>query len=174
MEEKSRSKDICREKVFEKIFRTYAQDLKRFLYYKFKDLEAAEDVLQETFVKLWKNCHKVIFEKAKSYIYTVANNAFLDIKKHEKIVREHRQKAVRNIRIVDNPEFLYIEKEYLEKVEKAIDSLSEKQKTVFIMSRFEDKKYREIAEILNISVKAVEKRMQLALLNIKNQIGRKV
>jgi len=172
--EKSNLKDICRESVFEKLFKTYAQDLKRFLYYKFKDLEAAEDVLQETFIKLWKNCHKVIFEKAKSYIYTVANNAFLDIKKHEKIVREHRQKAVNDNYSINTPEYLIIEKEYLEQVEKAIDSLSEKQRTVFVMSRFEDKKYREIAEILNISVKAVEKRMQLALLNIKNKIGRKI
>jgi len=166
--------DICKEQVFEQVFRTYAKDLKRYLYYKYKDLASAEDILQETFIKLWKNCHKVIYDKVKSYLYTIANNAFLDVKKHDKVVREHQKKMVKVQPKTQSPEFLYIEKEYLEKVENAIQSLPEKQQVVFKLSRFEDKKYREIAEILDISVKTVEKRMQLAILSIKNKIGRKV
>jgi RNA polymerase sigma-70 factor (ECF subfamily) len=64
-----------------------------------------------------------------------------------------------------------LEKEFLEKIEKAIADLPEKQKEVFLLSRIEKKKYREIAEILGISVKAVEKRMHLALIKMKDKIG---
>ena len=53
----------------------------------------------------------------------------------------------------------------------AISDLPEKQKEVFLLSRIEKMKYREIAEMLGISVKAVEKRMHLALLEMKEKIG---
>jgi len=174
MNQKTVLNDICQEKVFEKVFHTYVKDLKRYLYYKYKDLESAEDILQDTFIKLWNNCHKVVFEKVKSYLYTIANNAFLDVKKHEKVVREHQKKIPKNPSNSESPEFVFIEKEYLIKVESAINALPEKQKIVFTLSRYENKKYREIAEMLDISIKTVEKRMQQAILSVKEKIGRKI
>ncbi len=164
-------KDICKDKVFEKVYFTYAKDLKRFLFLKFGDLESAEDVMQETFLKLWKNCHKVSFEKVKSYLFTLANNAFLDIKKHEKVVRKHRENNNLSHSTSESPEYLMIEEEFLEKIEQAIAGLTDKQREVFILGKIEKKKYKEIAEELGISIKAVEKRMINALANIRKQIG---
>ncbi len=164
-------KDICKEKVFEKVYFTYAKDLKMFLFLKFGDLESAEDVMQETFLKLWKNCHKVSFEKVKSYLFTLANNAFLDIKKHEKVVRKHRENNNLSHSTSESPEYLMIEEEFLEKIEQAIAGLTDKQREVFILGKIEKKKYKEIAEELGISIKAVEKRMINALANIRKQIG---
>lgn len=162
--------NICEERIYNKVFRTYAKDLKRFLYFKFQDMAAAEDVLQESFIKLWNNCDKVTFEKVKSYLYTIANNAFLDIKKHEKIVRDHQKNNV-SFETSNSPEFIMLEEEFLEKVERVIASLPEKQREVFILSKIEKKKYREIAEQLDISIKAVEKRMHKALVVIRAEIG---
>ena len=71
----------------------------------------------------------------------------------------------------ETPEYLLVEKEFLVKIEEAIAALPDKQKEVFLLSRMEKKKYKEIAEILGISVKAVEKRMHLALLEMKEKIG---
>ncbi len=162
-------KNLCDKKLFKKVFDAYAKELKRFLYFKFRDLTSAEDVLQESFLKLWKNCDKVSYDKVKSYLFTVANNSFLDIKKHEKVVRNHHKKVIREENI-QSPEYLMIEKEFLEKVEKAIAELPEKQREVFVMSKIEKMKYKEIAEKLGISVKAVEKRMRNALMNFKEKI----
>jgi RNA polymerase sigma-70 factor (ECF subfamily) len=164
------SKNICETKVFDDVFNTYAKDLKKHLYFKYNDMTSAEDVLQETFIKLWKNCSKVIFSKVKSYIYTLANNAFLDIKRHETIVRKH-QKGFVNYNKSESPEFLMIEEEYFQKVKQTIANLPEKQREVFLLSRMEKKKYREIAEILDVSVKTVEKRMHFALITIREKIG---
>ncbi len=164
---------ICKTSVFDKVFKEYAQGLKRHLFFKYQDMASAEDVLQETFIKLWNNCKKVSLEKVKSYLYTVANNAFLDIKKHDKVVLTHKKGFV-NYNKSESPEFLMIEEEYLIKVENAIASLPEKQKQVFLLSRMEKKKYREIAEMLDISIKTVEKRMHDALLVMREKLGRKI
>ena len=166
-------KNICDNKVFDSVFNTYAKDLKRFLYFKFKDMASAEDVLQETFIKLWNNCSEVVYDKVKSYLYTVANNSFLDIKKHENVVRQH-EKSFINYNTSESPEFLMIEEEYLTEVEGAIASLSEKQREVFLLSRIEKKKYKQIAEELGISTKAVEKRMHNALLIIREKLGKNI
>jgi RNA polymerase sigma-70 factor (ECF subfamily) len=69
-----------------------------------------------------------------------------------------------------NPEYLLEEEEFKVKLQKAISSLSEAQREVFLMNRIEGKKYREIAELLDISQKAVEKRMSAALKILKSQV----
>ena len=57
---------VCEEKVFETTFTQYAQILRNFIYYKCGDSARADDLVQEAFVTLWKNCAKVPFAKAKS------------------------------------------------------------------------------------------------------------
>jgi RNA polymerase sigma-70 factor (family 1) len=162
---------ICKSEVFETIFRSYAKELKRFLYFKTGDTALAEDILQDTFVQLWKNCDNVSYEKVKNYLFTVANNQFLNYKKREKLIRAHHKTFPRKV-FHETPEFLLLEKEFLVKIEKAIASLTENQQEVFLLNRIEKKKYREIAVLLNVSIKTVEKRMHVALKKMKEQIGR--
>ena len=161
---------ICHSKTFESIYHKYAKDLRRFIFFKTQDLDKAEDILQESFIKLWDNCDKVDFDKVKSYLYTVASNTFLNLVKHEKVVRKH-QEGITLHQSNESPEFIMLEKEFMDKLERVINSLPEKQKEVFLLNRIEKKKYREIAEQLDISVKAVEKRMHAALLVMREKIG---
>ncbi|MCF6349899.1 MAG: RNA polymerase sigma factor [Flavobacteriaceae bacterium] len=167
---KDNSKNICNPKTFETVFTTYAEDIKRFLYFKYGHLEIAEDVMQDTFVKVWQNCKEVRYETVKSLLYTIANNLFLNIKKHEKVVRKNQPFLVQE-KDIETPEFLMQEKEFLLKVETVIASLTKKQREVFLLSRIDNKKYKEIAIILGISIKAVEKRMHKALVVIREKIG---
>ncbi|OUR92344.1 RNA polymerase subunit sigma-70 [Flavobacteriales bacterium 34_180_T64] len=161
---------ICHSETFERIFNTYAKDLRRFIFFKTQDIDVAEDILQDTFIKLWDNCDNVMYSKVKSYLYTVANNLFLNIKKHEKVVHSHQKSHV-HLNNVESPEFILLEKEFLEKLEMTIADLPEKQREVFLLNRIEKKKYKEIAAQLDISVKAVEKRMHGALVTIREKIG---
>ncbi|MDP5061807.1 MAG: RNA polymerase sigma-70 factor [Maribacter sp.] len=162
---------ICDSEVFERIYNTYAKSLRRFIYFKTNNIEETEDILQDTFVKLWNNCDKVIHDTVKSYLFTIANNLFLNIKKHEAVVRKN-QVHIAKESTNESPEFLMIEKQYLEKIEAAIAELPPKQREAFLMSRIEKKKNKEIAETLNISVKAVEKRMHQALKALTEKIGK--
>jgi len=161
---------ICHSKTFEMIYQKYAKDIRRFLFYKTQNVDKAEDILQDTFIKLWDNCGKVEFEKVKSYLYSVATNAFLNDIKHQKVVRKHQEAGAIHT-TNESPEFVLLEKEFLEKLEHTINTLPEKQKEVFLLNRIEKKKYKDIAIELDISVKAVEKRMHLALLVMRDKIG---
>lgn len=163
-------RNICNSKTFEFVYNTYAKDIRRFLFFKTQDIAVAEDILQDTFVKLWENCKSVDPDKVKSYLYKIANNKFINEKKHEKVVKNF-EKQNKKIDTNESPEFILLEKEFIEKLERTIASLPEKQKEVFLLNRIEKKKYKEISEMLNISVKAVEKRMHLALVVMRKEIG---
>ncbi|MBO6607115.1 RNA polymerase sigma-70 factor [Psychroserpens sp.] len=162
--------NICNSNTFETIYQKYAKDLRRFLFFKTQDLAQAEDILQDTFIKLWNNCSKVNYDKVKSYLYTVASNAFLNTVKHQAVVRKH-QSSLSHSKTNESPEFIMIEQEFLEKLERVIASLPDRQREVFLMNRIDKKKYKEIAVELNISVKAVEKRMHAALVVMRKEIG---
>ena len=129
-----------------------------------------EDIIQDVFIKLWENCNKVDPNKVKSYIYSIANNMFLNDIKHQKVVQNYR-KHNGNDSTNESPEFIMLEKEFMEKLESTIDNLPEKQREVFLMNRIEKMKYKEIALHLDISVKAVEKRMHQALVVMRKEIG---
>ena len=162
-------KNICKPVVFKKLYFLYAKSLKSFLIFRYQNVEQAEDVAQDAFVKLWENCKDISYDKAKSYLYTVANNAFLNIKKHEQVKINHQSTHANSTN--ESPEFLLLEQEFYAKLKKVIDQLPKKQREVFLLNRMEKLKYKEIALKLDISVKAVEKRMHLALKIIRKEIG---
>nr|WP_321243487.1 RNA polymerase sigma-70 factor [uncultured Psychroserpens sp.] len=162
--------NICQERNFEIVYNQYSKGLRRFIFFKTQDVDKAEDVLQETFIKLWDNCSKVDYDSVKSYLYTIATNIFLNMIKHDKVVRKHQETLTRHA-TNESPEFIMLETEFMEKLEHTINTLPEKQKEVFLLNRIEKKKYKEIAIQLDISVKAVEKRMHLALVVMREQIG---
>lgn len=163
---KSLGNNTCEEEVYKSIFYGQSKGLRNFVYYKCGDIAQAEDIVQDAFSKLWLNCAKVPVEKAKSYLFTIANNLFLNQVEHRKVVlkfekRGHSEKD--NI----TPQHILEQEEFRQKLEKAISDLPENQRTVFLMSRIDKKKYKEIAEELDISQKAVEKRMHKALVFLR-------
>lgn len=160
---------VCNEAVYNKVYNEHSEAVWRFIYFKCGDSTRADDLIQDAFIKLWQNCAKVPFEKAKSYLYTLANNAFLNEVAHHKVVLKHQQ-TITSYTDNQTPEYLLEEKQYKEKLGRAIANLTEAQRTAFLLNRIEGKKYREIAELLNISVKAVEKRMSQALSSLRKEI----
>ena len=161
--------NICNEALFSKVFTKYAEDLHNFLYYKFGDHFNPKDKVQEAFIKLWQNCKKVSPDKAKSYLYTVANNLMLNEAAHQKVVlkfQQHKPKEHTN----EDPEFLMEENEYMQKLQLAISNLTEAERVAFLLNRVEGKRHKEIAELLGIGTKAVEKRIYGALKKLRKDI----
>jgi len=165
---------VCETKTYELLYKKYSKSLYSFMYYKCGDQDRAEDLVQEAFIKLWDNCAKVIFEKAKSYLYTIANNQFLNEVAHFKVKLNYQQHSGKEDSNIEAPDFILEEKEFMAKLKKALDELTPGEREVFLLNRIEGKKYREIAEMLEISVKAVEKRMHGALLKLRQSIGKKI
>ena len=158
---------LCNETVFRTVFDSYFKLLRNFLIYKFKNIERAEDVAQNAFVILWENCGKLQPEQAKSFLYTTAIRLSLNMIKHDRIVTTFELQSKPSETHQETPEFLFVETELRRELEKAINDLPEKQRTVFLMNRFDNQSYAEIASVLELSVKAVEKRMHLALLSLR-------
>jgi RNA polymerase sigma-70 factor (family 1) len=162
---------VCREKIFNALFKKHSKDLHDFLYYKYGKENNPKDLVQEAFIKLWNNCHKVIPEKARSFLFTVANNQMLnELSKKKTVLNYEKQKPKDHT--IESPHYLLEENEYMAKLQQAIENLSEAQRTAFLLNRVEGKKHKEIAEMLGISRKAVEKRIYTALDQIQKQIGK--
>ena len=149
--------NVCKEHIFSEVYKTHVKSIWNFIYYKCGSSDQTDDLVQEAFVKLWNNCQKVSVSKARSFLYTVANNTFLNEVAHQKVVLKYAG-AQKNQNDHYSPEFLLEEKQFKERLDNAIANLSEAQRTAFLLNRIEGKKYKEIAEILGISVKAVEKK----------------
>ena len=159
--------NICGQEVFKEVFFEHSRNLRNFLYFKSGNEELAEDLSQEAFLRLWKECHKIPKEKAKSFLYTVANNLFLDHIKHQKVVQKFQIQSIWKISGHETPQYLLEMEEFKQKLERAIAELPEKSRVVFLMNRIEKMTYKEIAELLDLSVKAVEKRMHKALVELR-------
>lgn len=153
------------ENAFEMIFRTYYQPLCRYAYSFLNDKEEAEEVVQSTFIQIWeKKAGMDIQSSLKSYLYRMVRNACLNVIKHEKVKQQH---AVYTVAFGESTHESVHEavagKELELKIFEAMKHLPDQCRTVFQLSRFEELKYAEIAEQLQISVKTVENQMGKAL-----------
>lgn len=161
----------CEESIFNGLFRKIAPLLRNFLYAKYQHEERANDMVQEAFLTLWKNCTKVLPEMAKAYVFRVAQNQMLKQIDKDKTKEKHIPFIHRD-RHNENPEFQMEFNEFDQLVQNAINDLTEAQREVFLMNRIDKKTYSEIAALLDISQKAVEKRMHKALLSLREKIGK--
>ena len=161
--------NVCEEKLFAELFKKHAQELHNFIYYKYGEHISPRDKVQEAFIKLWDNCKKVPLQKAKSFLFTIANNLSLNQLKHDRVKLKFQQEDHKNY-TNQSPEFILEEKEYLQKYQKALANLTEPQRVAFLLNRVEGKKHKEIAELLGISRKAVEKRIYGALEKLRKEI----
>ncbi len=161
--------NVCKEKIFNELFKTHAKDLHDFLYYKYGADNSPQDIVQIAFEKLWKNCRDIPPEKAKSFLFTVANNEMLNAISRKKTTLNYRLQKT-NDYTNESPEFLLEEKEYHDRLQKALEELTEDQRVTFMLNRVEGKKHQEIADMLGISRKAVEKRIYTALKILKEKI----
>lgn len=158
-------KDIFKNKTdFELFFKEQYSALCRFAFGFLKDTEEAEEVVQNSFVKLWNDRDNLnIKSSLKAYIYASVRNACLNHIKHTSIKENYKQYNQINIEKGSHIDGEIEANELQEKINIAIENMPLQRKKVFILSRFEGLKYKEIAEQLGISVKTVENHMGSAI-----------
>jgi len=147
--------------AFDKIFKTYYKELCFFSLKIVKDYVFAEEVVQNIFINLWEKRKDLkINISLKAYLYrSVYNNSIHFIKK-ENLTQNFDEAIIKH-----DVEFndILVQTEIETKIYNTIEELPEQCKKIFKMSRFDELKYREIAEKLNISIKTVETQMSRAL-----------
>jgi len=152
---------------FKSVFDTYYRPLKNFLYYKLADIDLAEDITQEVFVRAWDKRDTILLETVKSYLYKIANNLainhFNSAKTRFELKLEEHDRTVQ-----ESPHYVLEKNEFAARLNRTLENLPESQRVVFLMNRIDDLTYTDIAARLDISVKAVEKRMQGALESLRS------
>jgi len=155
---------------FEQLFEQYFEPIKNFVYFKIGNTSVSEDIVQETFIKLWERRAEVKQETVSSLIYTIAGNLAKNHLKHQHVVFNFANKKTED-RFPETPQQVLEQVEFKKKLEDAIGSLSEAHRTTFLMNRIEQVTYSEIAIRLDISVKTVEKRMSVSLKHLYSKLG---
>ncbi|RIW17456.1 RNA polymerase sigma-70 factor [Algoriphagus lacus] len=151
--------------AFEMLFKTYYQSLCRYATTYLKDPDEAEEIVQAAFIGIWEKRASISIETSiKSYLYRTVRNSCLNELKHEQVKQKYLSSKLTEEEKTTFPadqEAIHVELE--EKIRQAIGRLPEQCRLIFTMSRFEELKYQEIADQLNLSVKTVENQMGKAL-----------
>ena len=155
------------------LFNQLYSPIKNFIYYKTGDIELADDIAQDTFIKIWEKRNEIRNETVKSLLYTIAGNLCKNRFEHQQVVFEFANNFQQNETSV-SPEFELELKEFNDKLQNAIGNLKDKNRVVFLMNRIDGLTYKQIANNLGLSQKAIEKRMKNALDELKKTIEYKV
>lgn len=155
---------------FKDIFNQHFDSVRNYIYYRSGDAETATDIAQEAFLRVWEK-QPPDTSHITGLLFKIANDQFISLYRRQKVMTRFRLNS-RPDHHEKSPEESLLFEELKDRYEIALASLPEKQRTVFLMSRIDELKYHEIAERCGLSVKAVEKRMNLALLHLKQIIGK--
>ncbi len=158
--------------AFESLFKSYYSNLCGYALKYVWELDQAEEIVQDLFFNLWnKRSDLYISSSIESYLFRAVRNACLNYLKHKK-VRENYASSMQDTYnpgqgLVDNPlETLELQK----KIDDSIEVMPPERKKIFLMSRYDGLKYKEIAEKLGISVKTVEAQMGKALKFLREEL----
>jgi RNA polymerase sigma-70 factor (ECF subfamily) len=152
--------------VFEKVFKVHFKSLHAYACTLLNSEAVAEEMVQQVFYKLWERKEQVVVHTSiKAYLYRAVHNESMNHLKHRKVKSTHQTYAMQqqSHQQERNAAEQLAGKELETRIREALNELPEQCRTIFQLSRFEELKYREIADQLNLSVKTVENQMGKAL-----------
>jgi RNA polymerase sigma-19 factor, ECF subfamily len=160
------------ETAFEQVFKTYFKRLHAYAFTIIRDEMEAEEIVQQVFFKLWeRNENLSLTGSVSAYLYRAVHNESLNYIKHQKVRSNHQMHVAYSMKNeVEHPAKKVMASELEKKIHAALIELPEQCRTIFQMSRFDELKYREIADKLGISVKTVENQMGKALKLLREKL----
>lgn len=149
-------------RAFDDLFRKYYVDIVMFNWQFVSNKEDAEDIAQSVFLHLWEQREDTgIQSGVRSYLIKSAQNACLNFIRHKKIISQYNSEYLTLLpyKLGEKADGILLYSELVDLINRGEDSLSEKEREVWNLSRHAGMKYSEIAIELGLSVRAVEKRM---------------
>lgn len=156
-------------KSFEAVFKEYYSSLLIYAMNSLRDRSEAEDIVQEVFYSFWKSRDSIeISYSIKSYLFGAVKRQCQNKLRHRMVIDKYEAAIKASHKDVSiDPEEVFKNKELRHSIKVSVDNLPEKARKVFVMNRYEGKKYQEIASELNISLKTVEAHMTRALKKLR-------
>ena len=162
-----------KKEAFSALFNSHFEDLRRYVLYRSGNEEVATDIAQETFMLIWEKQMVIDPKKVKGLLFKIAGDLFITQYRKQQLAFNFFQTFQPNNNSItpeDEINFEELKKSY----NAALRSMPDKQRTVFLMSRIDELKYKEIAEQLGLSAKAIEKRMTQALDHLRIHLKDKI
>lgn len=169
--------------AFDVLLERYQSKLFSYIYFLVRDEDLADDIFQETFVKaimMMQQKRYVFSGKFSSWIMRIAHNHIVDLFRQDKkdfvsVLDPAEQNRIYDRNLVeDNVESCLISEQTQEEVRRMVELLPQNQKEIVYMRFYQDMSFREIADILNISINTALGRMRYALINLrKMRAGRR-
>jgi RNA polymerase sigma-70 factor (ECF subfamily) len=165
--------------AFEELFKQTFPRMIGYCRLFIKDQAQANDLVQECFVKLWEKRSTIkISQSVESLLFVMLRNKCLnylrDQKLHdfEKDIESIKENELQHLYQLDfiGKEEKSVEERLIEAIRESVENLPEKRKLVFVKTKIEGKKNKEVAEELDISVKAVEKHLHQAKEQIRHEM----
>lgn len=158
---------------FEEVFKTHFKNLHGYATTLLKDADDAEEMVQQVFVRLWEKRDNLdIRDSATAYLYRSVYHECLNFLKHQKVKTAYQTFAQHRPANGEMPASAKIQLGELEwHINQALEALPEQCRIIFQMSRFEELKYREIADRLGLSVKTIENQMGKALRIMREKLA---
>lgn len=152
--------------AFKELYYKYFKQLYHYAYFRIFAVETTRDILQDLFSRVWNSRSNLDPKKPiKAYLYRSLTNLIIN---HSSL---ESSKNVSYSELDEETSGKEVEIDQHIDIKSAISELPEKLKTVYLLSRIEGYKYQEISKILQISVKAVEKRMSKALVLLRKRFS---
>lgn len=159
-------------KDFKMIYDTHFDDLRRYLIYRSGDQDLSGDIAQNVFMKVWTKKIELASGNIKSLLFKMATDEFISHIRRKKVERAYSDSIdLRLLQESDNGDDELKDKK--EQFKKALNQLPEKQRTALLMNKMQGLTYEEIAESLNLSEKAIEKRISQALGTLKQILNQR-
>ncbi len=162
------------QQAYKELFTSFYSYLFQFAFGIVKSKESAEEVVSDIFIKVWERREGIEkINNLKVYLYVAARNiAFNYLNKQERaITKSIDEYPIEFASRYFNPEQMMVTADMMRLIEKEINKLPPKCKVIFKLVKEDNLKYREVAEILNISVKTVENQLAIALRKIGNAVN---
>lgn len=160
------------EEAFECYFRKHYDGLLKFVWGYVNSEAVAEELVQEVFLRIWKNREELDSDKPLSaYLFRTARNISIDYLRHSKVEESwaEEKKKLHNPTQRPTVDERLNDKMLLDEVKKAIQALPERRREVFMLSRYEGMSYKQIAQVLDISVSTVETHIRRSLRSLREQ-----
>jgi RNA polymerase sigma-70 factor, ECF subfamily len=159
--------------AFDVLYKKYCKRLYKFGNSILKSQGETENLIQDVFLKLWENRHKVEKDSSiKSYIFTITYNSAISILRKKARESEFVEYLKSLQEIKEEPVNVELEyKELTNKLDSVVNALPLRQKEIYLLHNVEGLKYTEIAEHLSISVNTVENHMSRAIKTIREKLA---
>ena len=158
------------QKAFDALFRKYYPTLCAYGH-RFVDLEDAEEIVQDSLLWIWENRENLIIEiSLSSYLYKMIYRKALNKLAHIDAAQRADTQFYEEMKEMLQDTDIYQIEELTQQIKDAIANLPESYREAFVMHRFQDMSYKEIAEILEVSPKTVDYRIQQALKQLRLEL----